>query len=97
MQIEVMSDSAYVVNGFNNNWVKTWERNGWKTKKHEPVKNAEQWKDISELKEWFESNNVRVKFTKVKAHNGNVLNELVDSLAVAQKQETKKNQKLKKE
>lgn len=29
--VEVYSDSAYVVNAFNNKWIYNWQKNNWKT------------------------------------------------------------------
>ena len=30
-EVELYSDSAYVVNAFNQNWIDNWKKNNWKT------------------------------------------------------------------
>ena len=47
--IKVYSDSAYIVNCFNDNWIGKWKENGWKTSKKEAVVNQELWKILDEL------------------------------------------------
>ena len=49
-EVEVYSDSAYVVNAFNNGWIYNWKRNNWKTADKKPVKNQELWKELYALK-----------------------------------------------
>lgn len=75
-EIEIVSDSAYVVNCFNQKWIDNWEKNGWFTSKKEPVKNREMWE---ELLKFVRSRHV--VFTKVKGHAGDAYNEFVDRLA----------------
>ncbi len=36
--VEVYSDSAYLVNAFNQRWLERWQRNGWQTSKGHAVK-----------------------------------------------------------
>ena len=48
-EVEVYSDSAYVVNAFNNGWIYNWKRNNWKTADKKPVKNQELWKELYAL------------------------------------------------
>ena len=40
-KVEVYSDSAYVVNAFNQGWIYNWQKNNWKTASKDPVKNRE--------------------------------------------------------
>lgn len=63
-EVEIFSDSAYVVNCFLESWIDTWEKNGWKTKKREDVANKEFWMTLNELVK--ETNAV---FVKVKRNN----------------------------
>ena len=86
-KVKLYSDSAYVVNGFNQNWIDGWIKKGWKTSDKSPVKNVELWKRMLKAMEIHE-----VKFTWVKGHAGHEYNELCDSLAVAacKKQNLKK-------
>lgn len=72
----VHSDSAYVVNAINQNWLKGWQKNGWKTSAKEPVKNKELWEKLIKLMEYH-----RVSFVKVKGHSDNEYNNRCDELA----------------
>jgi len=74
--IRVFTDSNYVRMGLTE-WSKNWERNGWKTSSGGDVKNKEEWVKMIELMRKFEI--VDIKW--VKAHNGNINNERVDTLA----------------
>lgn len=80
--IEIHSDSAYVVNAINQNWVEQWRKNGWiTTTKGKPVKNYRLWKRLQQVISYLNWCNVVVRFVKVKGHSGNELNEMVDQLA----------------
>jgi ribonuclease HI len=73
----VYSDSAYVVNCFQNNWIKGWLRNGWRNSKGQPVENKELWQRLWELMGIHE-----VSYVKVKGHSDNEWNNRCDELAV---------------
>lgn len=73
----VYSDSAYIVNAYNQHWIDNWHRNGWKTANKTPVKNKELWQ---ELYPYFKDTD-RVKLEKVPAHSGVLWNEMVDNIA----------------
>lgn len=80
--ITIYSDSAYVVNAINNNWLSQWKMRGWKTSSYEPVKNLHYWKALNELlKIARKKYNQSVIFEKVKGHNGNCFNEMADKEA----------------
>lgn len=64
IQVSVYSDSAYVVNCFNNGWYHKWRMNGWLTSKKEPVENRMLWEELITLVESFE----KVSFYKIKGH-----------------------------
>lgn len=81
VEYELFSDSAYVVNAINNRWIKTWEKNGWKTTKKEDVKNKDLWSTFLVLEEAIISAGIKLKITKIKGHAGNTFNEMVDQLA----------------
>lgn len=74
----VYSDSAYCLNPINQGWVNNWVRNGWKTNKGDPVKNAALWQELLQI---LSSIHMQIKFVKVKGHSGNKYNELVDKAA----------------
>ena len=77
-EIDVVSDSQYVVNAFNQHWVEGWLKRGWKNAKREPVKNADLWKRLLKAKESHS-----VTFHWVKGHAGHPENERCDELATA--------------
>jgi len=74
----VVSDSAYLCSCFTQSWHVRWARNGWRTSAGAPVANRDLWQALLELVEG-------VGFRKVRGHNGDIMNERVDTLAVAAK------------
>lgn len=78
----IYSDSAYIVNCYKDKWYKKWQKNGWLNSKRQPVANKEYWE---KLIPYFEDS--RFSIEKVKGHSGNQLNELVDKMAVAARQD----------
>ena len=76
--ITVVTDSQYVVNAFNKNWIAGWKKRGWKNAKKEPVKNKDLWLRLLAAKEPH-----KVSFTWVKGHAGHPENERCDELATA--------------
>ena len=77
-EVEVYSDSQYVVNAFNQHWVDSWVKKGWKRGKNEPVKNVDLWKRLLDAKEKHS-----VTFHWVKGHDGHPQNERCDELATS--------------
>ncbi len=77
-EVEVYSDSAYVVNAFNQKWIEGWKKNGWRNSSKETVKNKELWEELEEL-----TNTHNVTFIKVKGHSNNEFNNRCDELARA--------------
>lgn len=75
-QVEVYSDSKYVVDAFNKRWIDSWVAKGWKRGKNEPVKNEDIWRRLLVAKEKHE-----VQFHWVKGHAGHPQNERCDELA----------------
>ncbi|MBQ6808707.1 MAG: ribonuclease HI [Firmicutes bacterium] len=77
-QVVLYSDSAYLINGFNQKWLVNWQKNGWLNAKKQPVENQDLWKELLRL-----SSIHQVEWRKVKGHAGNPLNERCDELARA--------------
>ncbi len=77
-ELVVVSDSTYVVNCFRDRWWEGWLARGWMNKARKPVANRDLWEPLIEL--------VRgrgdVSFRWVKGHSGDLMNDLVDRLAV---------------
>lgn len=78
LQIDVFSDSAYLINCMNQKWYVNWRTNGWKTSKKQPVENQDLWEELLEV---IEDNFFNIKWNKVKSHIGIFYNELCDELA----------------
>ena len=74
--VKLYSDSAYVVNAFNQKWIYGWMKNGWKNSNKEPVKNKELWEELYSLTKIH-----NVEFIKVKGHADNKYNNRCDELA----------------
>ncbi len=75
--VELTSDSKYLVDAFNQKWIDGWIKKGWVGANKQPVKNQDLWKRLLEAKK--EHN---VKFIWIKGHNGHEYNELCDKMAV---------------
>lgn len=74
--VELISDSKYLTDAFNKNWIDGWIKKGWKRGKNEPVKNIDLWKRLLKAKEPH-----NVTFVWVKGHAGHEMNERCDELA----------------
>ncbi len=77
-EVDLYSDSQYLVNAFNQHWIDGWVKKGWKRGKNEPVKNKELWQRLLLTKEKHQ-----VSFHWVKGHAGHEMNERCDQLATA--------------
>ena len=75
-EVDIYTDSAYVCNAFNKNWVDNWQKNGFKNSDKKPISNLELWKDLLKLCKVY-----KTTFFKVKGHADNALNNLCDKLA----------------
>lgn len=74
--VTVISDSKYVTDAFNQNWIDSWVKNNWKTSSKKAVKNPDLWKRLLKAKEMH-----NVEFVWVKGHAGHPENERCDTLA----------------
>ncbi len=72
------TDSQYVQKGITE-WITVWERNGWRTKAKNPVKNQDLWKELKSL-----ADRLSVEWRWVRGHSGDSLNELCDSMVQAE-------------
>lgn len=75
-EVEIYSDSAYVVNAFVQKWIYGWIKKNWRNSSGEEVKNKELWQELYNLTKIHE-----VKFIKVKGHSDNEYNNRCDELA----------------
>ena len=77
-QVDLYSDSKYVLDGMNK-WIHGWQRNGWVNASKKPVRNADLWHDLIEA-----ARPHKVTWHWVKGHNGHPENDRVDALASAE-------------
>lgn len=80
-EVEVYSDSAYVVNSIEKGWIYSWKKNGWKKADKKEVKNIDLWERLLKLMEIH-----KVTFLKVKGHADDELNNRCDRLAVSERE-----------
>lgn len=77
-EVDLYTDSQYVVRAFNDHWIDGWQRRGWVNSKKEPVKNRDLWERLLRAMEPH-----TVHYHWVKGHAGNPENERCDALATA--------------
>ncbi|MDE6904440.1 MAG: ribonuclease HI [Lachnospiraceae bacterium] len=75
-EINLYSDSKYVIDAFNQHWLEGWIKKGWKKSDGKPVKNVDLWKRLVAAKEPH-----NITFHWVKGHDGHPQNERCDTLA----------------
>jgi len=76
-EIVVYADSEYVTKGMTE-WIKRWQKKGWKTAGRKPVLNQDLWRKLLLLTEGRE-----VKWKYVAGHTGVPLNERADEIATS--------------
>jgi len=77
-EVDLYSDSKYLVDAFVQGWVRGWVREGFREGKRDAVKNPDLWRELLALTELH-----TVRFIWVKGHNGHDYNERCDALATA--------------
>ncbi len=77
-EVDLYSDSKYLVDAFKQHWIDSWVRKGWTRGKNEPVKNVDLWKRLLAAKQPH-----TVQFHWVKGHDGHPENERCDRLATS--------------
>ena len=75
-EVTLYSDSKYVIDAFNQDWVGNWQKKDFKKSDGKPVKNPDLWKTLI-----AEVSKHRVTFVWVKGHDGHIENERCDELA----------------
>ena len=74
-QVIMVTDSEYLKNGITS-WIVGWQRNGWKTKEKQPVKNADLWQELLALTERHQ-----ISWRWTKGHANDAENNRCDELA----------------
>ena len=73
--VQIFTDSKYVKSGITE-WIHNWKKNGWKTANKQPVKNKELWTELDQM-----TNEFQIRWSWVKGHSTNDLNNEVDLIA----------------
>lgn len=76
-KVRLYSDSAYMVNCFQQGWYRKWVTNGWKNSNGKDVENRDLWQQLLQLVDLHQ-----IQFIKVKGHADNEWNNRCDELAV---------------
>ena len=74
--VNLYSDSQYLVNAINKGWLESWKKKGWRKADKSAVLNDDLWKTLDEL-----LNVHKVEFIWVRGHDGHAYNERCDELA----------------
>ena len=74
-ELEIHTDSQYVKNGMQS-WLPGWKNNNWRTSTKKPVKSQDLWQKLDEL-----ASTKKIHWFWVRGHNGDEMNERVDTLA----------------
>ncbi len=78
-EVDLYSDSQYVINGLEKGWAKSWRARGWKKADKSPALNPDLWGQLLLLAEQH-----TIHYHWLKGHTGHPENERCDALAVAQ-------------
>ncbi len=81
--VTVYSDSSYVVNAVNKEWLNNWQKNGWINSKKKTLPNLNLWKELYSL-----LSEHKVTFIWVKGHSDNEYNNRCDRIAVEERDST---------
>lgn len=78
-QVELYSDSKYVVDGLTKGWARSWQARGWVKSDKKPALNPDLWERLLEL---TQTHSVNCHW--VKGHAQNPMNNRCDQLAVGE-------------
>ena len=78
-EVNLYSDSKYVIDGLSKGWAASWKKNGWKKSDKSPALNPELWDKLLALTEYHKLN-----YNWIKGHDGHPENERCDTLATTE-------------
>lgn len=78
-EVNLYSDSKYVIDGLSKGWAASWRKNGWKKSDKSPALNPELWEKLLCLSEIHKLN-----YFWIKGHDGHPENERCDTLATTE-------------
>lgn len=76
-QVEIISDSKYLTDAFNQGWIYSWQKKNWHKSDNSVVLNVDLWERLLKAMEGHE-----VIYTWIKGHAGHEENERCDKMAV---------------
>ena len=76
-KVHIVTDSRYVSDSINKNWLIGWSRRGWQTSSKKPAKNIDLWKRFLVL---LDKHDISIEW--IKGHNSHTENDQCDQLAV---------------
>ena len=79
-EVDLWSDSRYVIDALDKGWAESWKKKGWKRANKEPALNPDLWESLLAL-----TSRHRVHYHWVQGHADNSLNNRCDELAVQQR------------
>ncbi|MDL2205959.1 ribonuclease HI [Eubacteriales bacterium OttesenSCG-928-N13] len=88
-QVDLYSDSSYLVNAFEKHWLTNWQKRGWLKADKKPVENQDLWQTLLTL-----SMKHQIHWHKVKGHSDNVENNRCDQLATGEIKQKRKAESL---
>ncbi len=74
--VDLYSDSAYLINAWQQGWLGNWQKNNWKNSKKQPVENKDLWESLLGL-----AKKHQIAWHKVVGHSDNAENNVCDALA----------------
>lgn len=80
-EIDLYSDSKYVIDGLSKGWAESWRKKGWKKADKKPALNPELWGELLDLT----AKHV-MHYNWVRGHAENEYNNRCDRLAVAERE-----------
>lgn len=84
-EVELVSDSKYVIDSIQKGWVYSWQKNNWVKSDKKPALNVDLWEQLLPLLKTH-----KVTYRWIKGHAGYAENERCDRLAVAYSKELQK-------
>jgi len=61
INVSIISDSAYMVNGFVEDWISGWLKNGWVSSAKKPVLNKELWEALIYFQKKYNASFIKIK------------------------------------
>ena len=78
-EVDLYSDSKYVIDGLSKGWARSWKARGWKKSDNSPALNPDLWEKLLELSKVH-----KLSYNWVKGHDGHPENERCDELATGE-------------